>query len=135
MLSGRVPREVCLFLNFYVDSWLRLALPRGDMEGESPPTRSNGFDYLSERRMVPMQDLAATCQEIKQQLSQYLDGELDPAVCAELERHLHGCDNCRVLVDTLNKTILLYRDYGRAPAPNGIHERLIRVLKLDKTHA
>ncbi len=82
-----------------------------------------------------MNDLAATCQEIKQQLSDYLDGDLDPALCAELEHHLRGCDNCRVMVDTLNKTILLYREYGRAPAPAGAHERLVRVLKLDKTHA
>ncbi len=85
--------------------------------------------------MVRMKDLASTCQEIKQQLSDYLDGELDPTVCAELERHLHGCDNCRVLVDTLNKTILLYRDYGRSPAPAGVQERLIRVLNLSKRRA
>ncbi len=85
--------------------------------------------------MVQMKDLAATCQEIKQQLSDYLDGELDPAVCAELEQHLRGCDNCRVMVDTLHKTILLYREYSRTPPPAGVHERLVRVLKLDKTHA
>lgn len=77
-----------------------------------------------------MNDLAATCQEIKQQLSDYLDGELDPAVCVEFEGHLRDCENCRVLVDTLNKTILLYREHGRTPAPIGARERLIRVLNL-----
>ncbi len=82
-----------------------------------------------------MKDIVRTCQELKQQLSGYLDGELDPQLCAELERHLRDCDNCRVVVDTLRKTILLYRDYGRAPAPPEAHARLIHVLNLEKTEA
>jgi predicted anti-sigma-YlaC factor YlaD len=80
-------------------------------------------------------ELDITCQEIKQQLSAYLDGELDRAVCAEIERHLSGCENCRVLVDTLNRTILLYREYGPTAVPSGAHARLIRILDLKKMHA
>ncbi len=76
-------------------------------------------------------DMNTTCQELKAQLSDYIDGELDPGVCAEIERHLAGCDNCRIVVDTLRKTILLYRDYGAPPMPAGAHERLIHVLGLD----
>ncbi len=76
-------------------------------------------------------DMNTTCQELKAQLSDYIDGELDPGVCAEIERHMAGCDNCRIVVDTLRKTILLYRDYGAPPMPPGAHERLIHVLGLD----
>ncbi len=76
-------------------------------------------------------DMNTTCQELKAQLSDYIDGELDPGVCAEIERHMAGCDNCRIVVDTLRKTILLYRDYGAPPMPTGAHERLIHVLGLD----
>lgn len=72
-------------------------------------------------------DLALTCQEIKQQLSAYLDCELDAAVCVELERHLRDCDNCRVVVDTLRKTILLYRDYARGSAPKSLKPKLIEL--------
>jgi anti-sigma factor RsiW len=72
-------------------------------------------------------DLALTCQEIKQQLSGYLDGELDAAVCAELERHLRDCDNCRVVVDTVRKTILLYREYARGSAPKSPLPKLVRL--------
>ncbi len=78
-----------------------------------------------------MQDIQTTCQELKAQLSDYLDGDLDSAVCAELERHLAGCDNCRIVVDTLRKTILLYRNYGSATVPPGAHERLLQVLALN----
>jgi anti-sigma factor RsiW len=82
-----------------------------------------------------MNDVATTCEELRQQLAGYFDGELDPRLCVELERHLRGCDPCRVFVDSLRRTILLYRDYGRAPAPSGARARLIRVLKLEKREA
>ncbi len=72
------------------------------------------------------------CREIKDKLSAYLDGELESALCAEIEQHLQGCDNCRVVVDTLNKTITLYRNYGQASVPPEAHERLTRVLHLEK---
>lgn len=71
------------------------------------------------------------CREIKDKLSAYLDGELESALCAEIEQHLSGCDNCRVVVDTLNKTILLYRNYGQVSVPTETHERLTRVLHLE----
>ncbi len=72
------------------------------------------------------------CREIKDKLSAYLDGELETALCAEIEQHLKGCDNCRVVVDTLNKTITLYRNYGQAAVPPEAHEQLTRVLHLER---
>jgi predicted anti-sigma-YlaC factor YlaD len=78
-----------------------------------------------------MDQMDAVCRELKDKLSAYLDGELESALCAEIERHLNGCDNCRVVVDTLNRTITLYRDYGQAAVPPDTHERLTHVLKLE----
>ncbi|MER3514316.1 MAG: hypothetical protein C4310_07945, partial [Chloroflexota bacterium] len=43
------------------------------------------------------------------ELSAYLDGELSEAICVEIERHLVECADCRIVVDTLHRTILLYR--------------------------
>ncbi len=71
------------------------------------------------------------CRELKDKLSAYLDGELESAICAEIEQHLHDCDDCRVVVDTLNKTITLYRHYGQASVSPDTHERLTRVLNLE----
>ena len=42
-------------------------------------------------------------------LSEFIDGELQAELCAELEQHLEGCDNCRIVVNTLRKTIELYK--------------------------
>jgi anti-sigma factor RsiW len=54
------------------------------------------------------------CQELLGQLSDYIDGELETAICDEIEQHLHSCHNCRVLVDTTKKTITLYQRHHRA---------------------
>jgi predicted anti-sigma-YlaC factor YlaD len=82
-----------------------------------------------------MDHLSETCREIKDKLSAYLDGELESALCAEIEQHLRGCDDCRVMVDTLNKTIMLYRNYGQETVPPEVHERLTRVLNLQQLQA
>jgi predicted anti-sigma-YlaC factor YlaD len=79
-----------------------------------------------------MDQMNAVCRELKDKLSDYLDGELESALCAQIEQHLRGCDDCRVVVDTLNQTITLYRNYGQATVPPDTHERLTRVLKLER---
>jgi len=73
-----------------------------------------------------------TCQELLGELSDYVDGELEAALCAELEAHLAGCPDCRVMVDTLRKTIVLYRRQARADLPSDVQERLYKVLKLEE---
>ncbi len=72
-----------------------------------------------------------SCQELKSQLSNFIDGELDDAVCAEIQRHLAECDNCRVMVDTLKKTVVLYRAAPEETVPPQVHARLVKVLDLE----
>jgi anti-sigma factor (TIGR02949 family) len=50
------------------------------------------------------------CKNLLHELSEYVDGELDPELCAELERHLAECPNCRIVVNTLKKTVELYHN-------------------------
>ncbi len=76
-------------------------------------------------------EITEVCRGLKDKLSAYLDGELESALCAEIEQHLKGCKNCQVVVDTLNKTITLYRDYGQEEVPPQAHERLTHVLHLE----
>ena len=49
------------------------------------------------------------CKEMLQRLSDYLDGELALDLREALEKHLCECGNCRVVFNTLQKTIELYR--------------------------
>jgi predicted anti-sigma-YlaC factor YlaD len=66
-------------------------------------------------------------------LSEYLDGELPECLCAEIEHHLKACGDCRVMVDTLRKTVVLYRELGHQDLPVDAKERLYAVLNLDRT--
>jgi anti-sigma factor (TIGR02949 family) len=74
----------------------------------------------------------ASCQELLSQLSDYVDGELEEALCAELEAHLAGCPNCRVMVDTVRKTITLYSRQVTTKLPADVEARLFSVLNLAK---
>jgi anti-sigma factor (TIGR02949 family) len=71
------------------------------------------------------------CREMLGSLSEYLDGELESQLCAEIERHIAECGNCRVVVDTLRKTVTLYREHGHEEVPQDARERLYAVLKLE----
>ncbi len=68
------------------------------------------------------------CQALLTQLGDYIDGELEAALCAEIERHLANCDDCRVLVDTTRKTVLLYRQHSQVELPKDITSRLWQAL-------
>ncbi len=72
------------------------------------------------------------CQSLLGELSEYLDGELDPSLCQEIERHLSECGNCRIMIDTLRKTIVLYRTAGHQDVPGDAKERLYAVLDLER---
>lgn len=73
------------------------------------------------------------CRDLLGSLSEYVDGALQQEICAEIERHLQGCENCRVVVDSLRKTVSLYHQ-TRSPAvmPGDVRDRLYRCLNLDE---
>jgi anti-sigma factor RsiW len=73
------------------------------------------------------------CRHLLNSLSEYVDGTLEELLCIELEQHMAGCEDCRVVVDTLNKTISLYRqNVSQASVPEGVRQRLFRRLNLDE---
>jgi anti-sigma factor RsiW len=76
--------------------------------------------------------MSHSCKEHLGELSDYLDGDLQPELCAEIERHLAECGNCRIVVDTLRKTIMLYRAYGHEEVPADAKARLVAVLELEQ---
>ncbi len=72
------------------------------------------------------------CKDLLGALSDYLDGDADERLCAEIERHMADCPDCRVLVDTLRKTIILYREREAGEGlPSDVQTRLYRRLNLE----
>lgn len=74
------------------------------------------------------------CRVLLAQLNEYLDGELPPDLCAELDLHLADCPDCTVVLDTLGKTVQIVRALDMAPPtlPPGVEERLLARLGLDQ---
>jgi anti-sigma factor RsiW len=72
------------------------------------------------------------CKSLLGSLSEYVDGTAQDELCRELERHLAGCENCRVVVDTLKKTVYLYQANVDADLPVAVRERLFKRLNLDE---
>ena len=75
----------------------------------------------------------STCQTLLCLLSDYVDGELNEELCREIEFHTAGCDNCRIVIDTLRKTIALYRASAAEPPEISIETRdhLFKTLNLE----
>ncbi len=71
------------------------------------------------------------CQHLLADLTLYLDGEASAAVCAEIERHMRECENCRVVVDTMNQTLHLVHTLPQPDMPEDLRERLYKSLDLE----
>ena len=57
------------------------------------------------------------CNEVLDQLSDYVDAEARAELCKAIEDHLARCNGCKIVVDTVRKTILLYHNDGPAVTP------------------
>jgi anti-sigma factor (TIGR02949 family) len=71
------------------------------------------------------------CRHLLDSLSDYIDRELNEELCQTLEAHLAECENCRIVVDTLRKTVFLYRSTASGvEMPEDVKERLYKRLDL-----
>ena len=71
------------------------------------------------------------CGEMLGALSDFIDGDLEARLCAEIEAHMAGCPDCKIMIDTLRKTVVLYRTRGQAEVPDDVRSRLYAVLDLE----
>lgn len=73
------------------------------------------------------------CHHLLGSLSEFIDGTLEEQLCNEIERHLTDCENCRVVIDSLRKTIYLYHVTSEPPImPDEVRQRLYLRLELDE---
>ena len=57
------------------------------------------------------------CQEVLALLSDYLDFELPPEACHEIEHHLAECSPCEEFAESLRKTVALCRTFEPRTMP------------------
>ena len=69
------------------------------------------------------------CDDMLKLLNEYVDGEIDPAICEDFDRHLVGCDPCQVVIDTIRRTVTLYKGDAVHELPLEFRARLHATLR------
>lgn len=69
------------------------------------------------------------CGDFIGDLGDYLDGEVAPELCEEIEKHIGQCENCRIMVDTLKQTVSLCREGRREQLPPKLQAQLTDLLR------
>lgn len=64
------------------------------------------------------------CADFLKELSDYLDGNTNEGLKAELDEHLHWCHECHVVMNTTKRTIEIYRDNQLFELPEPLRNRL-----------
>ncbi|MCU0248308.1 MAG: zf-HC2 domain-containing protein [Bryobacter sp.] len=79
------------------------------------------------------------CKTIFSLLSQYIDGELPPDACREIEAHMHDCAPCVEFLESLRKSVSLNQGLTASeplpPLPNDFRDRLFSAWKDAAKHA
>ncbi len=57
-----------------------------------------------------------TCRDTIHLICMYLEGKLSPSVQGEIERHLHSCSDCRLVLTAATTTLDRYFGAGRVAA-------------------
>jgi anti-sigma factor RsiW len=69
------------------------------------------------------------CEELLQALNDYVDGDIDPAICESFQAHLDDCNPCQIVVDNIRQTITLFKNGEPVAMPPELCQQLREVLR------
>jgi anti-sigma factor RsiW len=72
--------------------------------------------------------MVISCEHVWREISNYLEGEVDPALRAAMEAHFKECKHCTAVLDGTRNVIELYGDGRLFELPAGFSRRLERRL-------
>jgi anti-sigma factor RsiW len=64
------------------------------------------------------------CKHVWQHISAYIEGDVDAALRAEIDRHLETCEVCSAVLDSTRNVVILMADDRVFELPAGFSERL-----------
>ncbi|HZB87532.1 MAG TPA: anti-sigma factor [Terracidiphilus sp.] len=64
------------------------------------------------------------CKHVWEQISAYVDGEMDPVLRAEIDKHLETCEICSAVLDSTRNVVILMAGERVFELPAGFSERL-----------
>lgn len=65
-----------------------------------------------------------SCVEVWREISNYIDGDIEPELKARLELHFKKCKDCTAVLQGAANTVRLLTDGDWYPLPQGFSERL-----------
>jgi len=68
--------------------------------------------------------VVVTCEDVWREISNYFEGDLDPALKLAMEEHFAQCPHCESIRDGMRNVIGLYGDKALFPLPAGFYPRL-----------
>jgi len=69
------------------------------------------------------------CKGVIREISNYIDGALEPVEKQELERHLAHCEDCKIVVDQTKLTVDVFCDSEPVELPSDVRSRLHEALR------
>ena len=75
------------------------------------------------------------CTQALKYICDNLDAQMDSPRCREIREHLEGCPDCTAYLDSMKKTVSLYRRFSAAPVPRDVHRILAESLKRERGKA
>ncbi len=68
--------------------------------------------------------MVVKCEDIWREISNYLDGELEPGLRLAMDEHIRGCKHCAAVLDGTRNVVQLYGDERMLEVPLGFSRRL-----------
>jgi Putative zinc-finger len=73
--------------------------------------------------------MVVTCEQVWQEISNYLEDDVDPNLRVAMEVHFRECDRCRSVLEGTRNVVQLYGDERMIDVPLGFSYRLQRRLQ------
>jgi hypothetical protein len=77
--------------------------------------------------------MVVTCEEVWREISNYVDGGIEPGLRLAMEEHIRGCRPCAAVLDGTRNIVQLYGDERMLEVPLGFSQRLQHRLEEENT--
>lgn len=73
------------------------------------------------------------CRDAYLYICENLDADLNSPACRRIRKHLVACPDCSTYLDSVKRTVALYRALPTPLLPVQAHRRLVKTLKISRT--
>lgn len=68
------------------------------------------------------------CPDVYLFICDNLDQDINSPRCREIRKHLEGCTDCSAYLESLKKTVVLYRSFPAPHLPRRVHTQLVKAI-------